>query len=124
MDYERTEKTISKKIRHKKKQKKTQKIIVKMTLARNYCQNDASENDASENDAINQSEIAACEQKTTSEKANFSSNTVFSLYFKFRAKKFQTAKTTRFFAPFPVSAWQKSLLQFDFKNHENVWTDL
>ena len=32
----------------------------------------------------NQSEIAACEQKTTSEKANFCSNTVFSLYFKFR----------------------------------------
>ena len=27
----------------------------------------------------NQSEIAACEQKTTSEKANFCSNTVFSL---------------------------------------------
>ena len=35
----------------------------------------------------NQSEIAACEQKTTSEKANFCSNTVFSLYFKVRAKK-------------------------------------
>ena len=33
-------------------------------------------------------------------------------------------KTTRFFAPFRVSAWPKSLLQFDFKNHENVWTDL
>ena len=33
-------------------------------------------------------------------------------------------KTTRLFAPFPVSAWQKSLLQFDFRNHENVWTDL
>ena len=28
----------------------------------------------------NQSEIAACEQKTSSEKANFCSNTVFSLY--------------------------------------------
>ena len=36
----------------------------------------------------NQSEIAACEQKTTSEKANFCSNTVFSLYFKIRAKNF------------------------------------
>ena len=36
----------------------------------------------------NQSEIAACEQKTTSEKANFCSNNVISLYFKFRAKKF------------------------------------
>ena len=54
----------------------------------------------------NQSEIAACEQKTTTDKANFCSNTVFSLYFKIRAQKFQAAKTTRFFAPFPVSAWQ------------------
>ena len=35
----------------------------------------------------NQSEIAACEQKTTTEKPNFCSNTVFSLYFKIRAKK-------------------------------------
>ena len=33
-------------------------------------------------------------------------------------------KQTRFFAPLPVSAWPKSLLQFDFKNHENAWTDL
>ena len=56
----------------------------------------------------NQSQIAACEQKTTSEKA----------------KKNSRRKTTRFFAPLPVSAWPKSLLQFDFKNHENVWTDL
>ena len=38
--------------------------------------------------SINQSEIAACEQKTTSEKPNFCSNIVFSLYFKIRAKKF------------------------------------
>ena len=44
----------------------------------------------------NQSEIAACEQKTTSEKANFCSNTVFSLYFKFRAKKFHAAKPLAF----------------------------
>ena len=36
----------------------------------------------------NQSEIAACEQKTTSEKANFCSNTLFSLYFKIRLKNF------------------------------------
>ena len=43
----------------------------------------------------NQSEIAACEQKTTSEKANFCSNTVFSLYFKFRAK-FHAAKQPAF----------------------------
>ena len=44
----------------------------------------------------NQSEIAACEQKTTSEKANFCSNTVFSLYLKFRAKKFHAAKPLAF----------------------------
>ena len=44
----------------------------------------------------NQSEIAACEQKTTSEKANFCSNPVFSLYFKFRAKKFHAAKPLAF----------------------------
>ena len=44
----------------------------------------------------NQSEIAACEQKTTSEKANFCSNTVFSLYFKFGAKKFHAAKPLAF----------------------------
>ena len=52
----------------------------------------------------NQSEIAACEQKTSRLKANFCSNTVFSLYFKIRAKKNSRRKTTRFFAPFPVSA--------------------
>ena len=43
-----------------------------------------------------QSEIAACEQKTTSEKANFCSNTVFSLYFKIRVKKFYAAKPLDF----------------------------
>ena len=40
-----------------------------------------------EKNSKNHSEIAACEQKITSEKANFCSNTVFSLYFKIRAKK-------------------------------------
>ena len=44
----------------------------------------------------NQSEIAACEQKTTSEKANICSNTVFSLYFKIRAKNFHAAKQLAF----------------------------
>ena len=39
---------------------------------------------------------AACEQKTTSEKANFYSNTVFSLYFKIRAKNFHSAKPLDF----------------------------
>ena len=49
-----------------------------------------------EKNSKNRSEIAACEQKTTSEKANFCSNTVFSLYFKFRAKKFHAAKALAF----------------------------
>ena len=35
-------------------------------------------------------------KKTTCEKANFCSNTVFSLYFKFRAKKFHAAKPLAF----------------------------
>ena len=51
----------------------------------------------------NQSEIAACEQKATTDKANFCSNTVFSLYFKIRAKNFTPQKHS-LFAPFPVSA--------------------
>ena len=44
----------------------------------------------------NQSAIAAWEQKTTSEKANFCSNTVLSLYFEFRANKFHAAKPLAF----------------------------
>ena len=44
----------------------------------------------------NQSEIAACEQKTTSEKENLCSNTIFSLSFKFRAKKIHAAKLLAF----------------------------
>ena len=44
----------------------------------------------------NQSEIAACEQKTSREKANFCSNTVFSLYFKIGTKKFHAAKPLAF----------------------------
>ena len=44
----------------------------------------------------NQTEIAACEQKTTTDKANFCSNTVLSLYFKFRAKKFHAANPLDF----------------------------
>ena len=41
-----------------------------------------------EKNSKNQSEIAACEQQITSQKANFCSNTVFSLHFKIRVKKF------------------------------------
>ena len=39
---------------------------------------------------------AACAQKTTSEKANFRSNTVFSLCFEIRAKKIQATKPLTF----------------------------
>ena len=41
-----------------------------------------------EKKSTKQSEIAAYEQKTTNKRSNFCSNTVFSLYFKIRAKKF------------------------------------
>ena len=44
----------------------------------------------------NQSEIAASEQKTTTDKANFCSNTVFSLYFEIREIKFHAAKPLAF----------------------------
>ena len=60
----------------------------------------------------NQSEIAACEQKTTSEKANLCSNTVFSLYFKFGAKKIHAAK------PFACS------LHFLFRRDQNHYSNL
>ena len=60
----------------------------------------------------NQSEMAACEQKTTSEKAKFCSNTVFSLYFKFRAKKFNAAKPLAF------------SLHFLFRRDQNHYSNL
>ena len=59
-----------------------------------------------------QRQIAACEQKTTSEKANFCSNTIFSLYFKFRAKKFHAAKPLAF------------LLHFLFRRDQNLYSNL
>ena len=60
----------------------------------------------------NQSEIAACEQKTTTDKANFCSNTVFSLYFKIRAKKFHAAKPLSF------------SLHFLFRRDQNHYSNL
>ena len=60
----------------------------------------------------NQSEIAACEPKTTSEKANFCSNTVFSLYFKFRAKKIHAGKPLAF------------SLHFLFRRDQNHYSNL
>ena len=60
----------------------------------------------------NQSEIAACEQKTTTDKANFCSNTVLSLYFKIRAKKFHAAKPLAF------------SLHFLFRRDQNHYSNL
>ena len=58
------------------------------------------------------SEIAACEQKTTTEKPNFCSNTVFSLYFKIRAKKIHAAKPLAF------------SLHFLFRRDQNHYSNL
>ena len=68
-------------------------------------------------------------KKTTGEQATFWSNTAFSLNFIIRdlsrfTLKISRRKISRFFAPLPVSARPKSLLQFNFKNHEDVRTDL
>ena len=60
----------------------------------------------------NRSQIAACEQKTTSEKANFCSNTIFSLYFKFGAKKIYAAKPLAF------------SLHFLFRRDQNHYSNL
>ena len=60
----------------------------------------------------NQSEIAACEQKTTTEKQNFCSNTLFSLYFEIRAKKIHAAKTLA------------SSLDFLFRLDQNNYSNL
>ena len=59
----------------------------------------------------NQSEIAACEQKTTKE-IEFLFNTVFSLYFKLRAKKFYATKPLAF------------LLHFLFRRDQNHYSNL
>ena len=60
----------------------------------------------------NQSEIAACEQKTTTEKPNFCSNTVFSLYFKIKAKKNHAAK--------PLTLSLLFLFRRDQNHHSNL----
>ena len=65
-----------------------------------------------EKNSKNQSEIAACEQKTTTEKPNFCSNTVFSLYFNIRAKKIHAAKPLAF------------SLHFLFRRDQNHYSNL
>ena len=59
----------------------------------------------------NQSEIAACKQKTTSE-AGFCSNTVFPLQFNFRANNFHVAKPLAFSLHF--------LLRHDQNRYSNL----
>ena len=66
----------------------------------------------SKKNSKNQSEIAACVQKTTTEKPNFCSNTVFSLYFKIRAKKIYAGK------PLALS------LHFLFRRDQNHYSNL
>ena len=65
-----------------------------------------------EKNSNNQSEIDACEQKMTSEKANFCSNNVFSIYLKIRAKKFYTTKPLAF------------SLHFLFRRDQNHYSNL
>ena len=59
-----------------------------------------------------QCQKAACEQKNHKEKANFCSNTVFSPYFKIRAKKIHAAKLLYF------------LLHFLFRRDQNDYSNL
>ena len=65
-----------------------------------------------EKNSKNQSGIAACEQKTTTEKSNFCSKTIFSLYFKIRAKKIHAAKPLAFSLHF--------LFRRDQNHHSNL----
>ena len=63
----------------------------------------------------NQSEIAASEQKITSEKAKFCSNTVFSRYFKIGAKKFHAATALAFSLHFLFRRGQNRYSNFTSK---------
>ena len=64
-----------------------------------------------EKNGKNQSKIASCEQKTTSEKANFFVQILFSHYFKIRAKKFHASKPLDF------------LLRFLFQRDQNHYSN-
>ena len=60
-------------------------------------------------------------EKTTSELANFCSNTVFSLYLKkLERKHFTSQNHSIFLAPFPVSFDVTKITTPDFKNHQKV----
>ena len=75
-------------------------------------ENHLEKSDSKYRNSKNQSEIAACEQKINSEKANFCSNSVFPLYFKIRAKKFHAEKTLAL------------LLHFLFRPDKNHYSNL
>ena len=75
-----------------------------------------------EQNSKNQSENAAWEQKPLARKRIFEAP--FSRSTLKIERKISHRKTRCLFAPLLVSAWPKSLLQFDFKIRENVWTDL
>ena len=139
-DYERTGKTILKKKSDQRNLKKN-KINVKMSLSHvkkmhqpemeirfiqktrprmsfNGLGKPFRKNPIQKNrkNSKNQNEIAACEQKTTSEKANFCSNTVFSLYFKIRPKKIHAAKALALSLHF--------LFRRDQNHHSNLTTKI
>ena len=61
--------------------------------------------------------------KKHNQKRIFVRTPFLSLLWKWRGKN-SCPKATLFFASISVSAWPKSLLQIEFKNHKNVWTDL
>ena len=71
----------------------------------------------------NQREIAACEQKTTTNKANLCSNIVFSLYYKIREKKF-TPQSHSLFRSISCFGVTKITTPIWVKRSWNVWTDL
>ena len=79
------------------------------------CENHLKKNPIQKNEkknSENQSEIAACEQKTTTENSNFCSNTIFSLYFTIRAKKI--------YAPKPLAFSLHFLFRLDQNHYSNL----
>ena len=69
-----------------------------------------------EKNSKNQSEIAACEQKNTTEKPNFCSNAVFSLYLRIRAKIIHAAKPLAFSLHF--------LFRLDQNHYSNLTSEI
>ena len=124
-DYERIGKTISKKSDQKTKRQNAARenkkplarnvnLILTKKLGLKWTMNGLEKPFRKKSDPKNwknQNAIAACEQKTTSEKANFCSNTVF-FFFKIRAKKIHATKALAF------------SLQFLFRHDQNYYSNL